>query len=150
MAGLHIQLDNAGSDCFELESAVLFLAARAPGGGAAPDGFTAQRSFVFGANSLGGPALVEEPIFRRIVEVGSYFFERFARYEANFLVKARAFHRFQFRTEAFGGEGGAPEDFVGHPIADSRKTFLVKERGFNGKPSVAGEEFGHAGDGEGA
>ena len=53
-------------------------------------------------------------------------------------------------AEAFGGEGGAPEDFIAHPIPDARKTFLVKERGFDGETSVAGEEFGHGGEGEGA
>ena len=56
----------------------LFLAAEAPGGGAAADGFAAERSFVFGAGAFGGPALVEKPGFGRVAEVFADFVECFA------------------------------------------------------------------------
>ena len=69
--------------------------------------------------------MVEEPGFGRVAEVFADFLEGFAGNETNFFVKAREFGGFQLCAKAFGGEGGAPEDFVGHPIADSRKTFLM-------------------------
>ena len=93
---------------------------------------------------------MEEPGFGRVAEVFADFFESFAGDEADFFVKAGDFGGFEFCAEAFGGEGGAPKDFVGHPIPDSGKAFLVKERGFDGEASVAGEEIGHGGEGEGA
>jgi len=47
-------------------------------------------------------------------------------------------------------EGGPPEDFVGHPIADTGETFLVEERSFDGETSVTLEEIGHGGTGKSA
>jgi hypothetical protein len=126
------------------------LAAGAPGGSAAADGFAAEGGFVFGANALGGPALVEEPVFWRVAEGFADFFEGDAGDEADFFVEAGEFGGFKRGGRFVRREGGAPEDFVGHPVADSGKTFLVEERGFEGEAAVALQEIGHGGAGEGA
>ena len=93
---------------------------------------------------------MEEPVFGWVVEVGPDLLEGFSANEADFFIEACEFGGFELSAEAFGGEGAAPEDFVGHPVADTRKTFLVKEGGFDGETSVAREEIGHGGEGEGA
>ena len=80
---------------------------------------------MFGARAFGRPALVEEPGFGRVAEIFADFVEGFARNEADFFVKAREFGGLELSAEALGGESGAPEDFVSHPIADTGKTFLM-------------------------
>ena len=105
---------------------------------------------MFGAHTFRRPALVEEPAFGRVAEVFADFFEGDAGDEADFFVEAGEFGGFERGGWFVRSEGGAPEDFVGHPIADSRKTFLVEERGFDGEAAVALQEIGHGGEGEGA
>ena len=45
---------------------------------------------------------------------------------------------------------GAPEDFVGHPVADAGEALLHEEDGFDRGAGAASQEFGDGGDGEGA
>jgi hypothetical protein len=48
-----------------------------------------------------------------------------------------------------GGEAGAPEDFVGHPVADAGKGCLIEEEGLDGELGVAWEDVSEAGGSEG-
>ena len=81
---------------------------------------------------------------------GSDFFDGFAGDPAGLFPK---FGDFSFRKRfdaAFWVDAGAPENFVGHPVADSGESFLHEQRGFDGNFFPSREKFFDEGAGEGA
>lgn len=121
----------------------LLLALGTPRGGASGDGFAAERSFVFGAEALPGPALMDEPGFGRVAEIFSDGSDGCPGHEADLLEEALALARGERSRGFMRFNAGAPKDFVRHPIANAWETLLEQENRFDGELAAAGEEFFH-------
>jgi hypothetical protein len=85
--------------------------------------------------------MVEEPGFRQIAVVLAHGAERNPADELSFVVERFEFGGTQFSGGAGGVDFGLPQDFISHPVSDSRKTLLQKQHGLDRGASVAGKEF---------
>src|SRR5687767_640092 len=111
---------------------ISLLANRAPGGGAASNFGAFQGGAATRTISFAAPTFVEEPSLRRVCIGGGNFFDGFAADPAGLFPESADFLGREGFDAAFWIESGAPEDFVGHPVADASERFLHQERGFDG------------------
>src|SRR3569623_45359 len=116
------------------------LAFRAPARRPAANRFAAQRRFVFRADSLCAPAFVEQPAFGNVFDFVSDGAQSASRDKSGFAPKRLSFGIFERRARTRGCNVGTPKNFIGHPIANSRKAVLQKKRGLDGQPRMAVEE----------
>ena len=96
-----------------------------------------------GAVSFAGPALVKEPPFGRIGKILSNSPKRSSGDGAGEFPECAHFGGREVCNPASRRDSALPEDFVGHPIADSGKACLEEKGGFDGELAVAGEELAH-------
>src|SRR5258707_7071214 len=127
-------------------SALLFsggLARAAPGAGPASDGFARQRAAMPGTCAVPVPALVEEPSCWKSGITPAEASDGFTAEEPDGSPEISQFRAGQLAGERARGQPGPPKDFVGHPIAQARKTLLQEQRAFEGKLVVVLEKCGH-------
>lgn len=125
------------------------LAARAPDGGAAADGFTAQLGAVLRTFAARFPAFVEQPIVRRIGIIPSDGPQGGAGDGTHIAPKKTQPGLAELCRPALRRNCGAPEDFIGHPVTDARKAALEQKHRFYRRASVSPNECGHELPGEG-
>ncbi len=118
------------------------LALRAPAGGASADLGALEVEAAAGACVVFFPAVMEEPGVRRVFPAFADGFEGLAGNLAGFFPEGGGFFRCEGAAAAGGEEAGAPEDFVGHPVADAGEALLHEEDGFDRGLLAAGEEGG--------
>ena len=92
------------------------------------------------ADAIAFPFLVDQPIARWIGEVRADDAERFAGDEARFTKQAVALRGGERSGWCQRGDLRAPENFVGHPVADAGETALQKQDGFDRRPGVAAQK----------
>ena len=84
-----------------------------------------------GAGAAIFPAVVEEPSVWSVAPVGSDDAHGVAGDFFYGFVKAAGLLASQGLDAAAGADLGAPENFVGHPVADAGADFLVEQEGFH-------------------
>lgn len=118
------------------------LALRAPAGGSSADLGALEVEAAAGAGVVFFPAVMEEPGVRRVFPAFADGFEGLAGDLAGFFPEGCGFFRREGAAAAGGEEAGAPENFVGHPVADAGEALLHEEDGFDRGLLAAAEEGG--------
>lgn len=128
------------------------LANRAPASGAAADGRCAQSRLVLRTHAFGGPALMEQPVGRR---VAGFFtccladgLQGNLDHFPDLAVQIRDRFGWQSAGTAVRGKASAPEYLVRHPVSNAGKEFLHEEHGFERRFASALEDFSEFLDGE--
>lgn len=116
--------------------AVLSLALWAPGRGSPANRFVFQRSVVARAFAFSAPALVKQPARRRVAERNANVFQRLAADKDGLLPQLVESAAFDGPARSSRVDPSAPQNFVGHPIADARKVLLEKKGGLDWQLSV--------------
>ncbi len=97
------------------------LTDRAPGCGAAGDrSMIQQRTVAWTATSF-LPAMMDQPIFRRFVQVKTDCFQGRAADRAAGPPEIPLLRVVQIASQRGGMQLYLPQNFIGHPVADSRK-----------------------------
>ena len=119
------------------------LAFRAPAGRSPANGGAGEIGAAARAASAGFPTVGKEPVFG-ISPVVVDDAHGGAADPTHSLPEALGLRGFERAGGCGRMEAGAPEDFVGHPVADAREVFLHEEHGFERGAAAAFEEAGEA------
>ena len=132
--------------CFMVLS--LALAACAPRSGATTDRRPPQRLAVARALSTGRPALVQEPVLRRIGIVPADGEEGGSRDEPRATPERAQLRLGQLATLAARRDSRAPKNLIRHPVSNTRKSALKKKDRLDRRTAVSPNEFLHPRFGE--
>src|SRR3569623_1736098 len=87
------------------------------------------------------PPKVKKPVRRRVAEIGANPAPGLPGDETGLLPELLHFVSIQGGAEPFRSDSGAPENFIRHPVANSRKAVLKKQGWLNGQAGVALEKL---------
>lgn len=116
---------------------------RAPASGSTANGCAVECRVAARTLSAGFPAVGKKPV-RRVGPVVADDSDGGAADPANLFPHAAGLRLVQRAGRRGRVDLGAPEDFVGHPVADAREMFLHEEHGLERGAAAAFEEAGEA------
>src|ERR1041385_4297839 len=122
---------------------MLFLTSRTPGGGPSADGGATEGSPVLRTMAFAVPALMEKPVLRWILEFPGNGAHGAATDEFYGAPKPRQGCVFDSAGRRLWVQAGAPENFVGHPIAHTRESRLQQQHGLDGRLAVPLQKGAH-------
>ena len=121
-------------------SGLALLAARTPGRRSAADCCLAQWQSMLRAHPVALPLLMDQPISRRVGEIGADDPQRFARDKPGLSEQSRTLRCGQRARRSRGHDFRAPKNFVRHPVSDSSEPILEQQNGLDRRPRVPIEE----------
>ena len=114
-----------------LALAAWFLTNGAPGCGAASDRSMIEQGTVARTSTSFLPAMMDQPILRRVVQVNTDCFQCRAANRPAGPPEIPLLRVVQISSPGGGMQLHLPQNLIGHPVADPGKNGLIEQRSFN-------------------